>query len=125
VGAEFAIDGVTDAGIAHGCKTPITHTQSESGAWWRVELGAPRVIQQIVIWNRNDVAKERLTNFTVSVLAANGTVVFSKDMFTSGGFPAPSVTIPVPGVTGKRVQVQLRGTNYLSLAEVQVFGPAK
>lgn len=124
VGAEFAIDGVTDAGIAYGCNTPIAHTQSEPRAWWRVELAAPRVIQKIVIWNRNDVAKERLTNFTVSILAANGAVVFAKDVFTSGGFPTPSLAIPVPAVIGKRVQVQLRGTNYLSLAEVQVLGPA-
>ncbi len=124
VGAAFAIDGVTDAGVAHGCQTPITHTLSESRAWWRVELAAPRVIRQIVIWNRNDVAKERLSNFTVSILGADGAVKFTKDFFLSGGFPDPSLAIPVPDVTGRRVQVQLRGSNYLSLAEVQVFGPA-
>jgi hypothetical protein len=37
------------------------------------------------------------------------------------GFPFPSTTIPV-GAQGRYVRVQLFETNYLSLAEVQVFG---
>lgn len=36
-------------------------------------------------------------------------------------FPNPSTTIPV-NATGRYVRVQLSGTHYLSLAEVQVFG---
>jgi hypothetical protein len=36
--------------------------------------------------------------------------------------PYPSVRIAASGSTGRYVRVQLSGTNYLSLAEVQVFG---
>jgi len=36
--------------------------------------------------------------------------------------PEPSVTIQPPGVSGRYLRVQLGGTGYLSLAEVQVFG---
>jgi hypothetical protein len=37
------------------------------------------------------------------------------------GAPSPSATISA-GVRGRYVRVQLAGTNYLSLAEVWVFG---
>ena len=123
-GANYAIDGVTSAGVAHGCATPIAHTNSENRPWWKVSFPTPRTITKIVVWNRNEVAKERLTNFEVTVRDANGNVVFSKALFTAGGYPNPSVEVPVPSVTGKQVQVQLLGTNFLTLAEVQVFGPA-
>jgi hypothetical protein len=35
--------------------------------------------------------------------------------------PIPSTTVAVGGAQGRYVRVQLTGTNYLSLAEVQVF----
>jgi hypothetical protein len=35
--------------------------------------------------------------------------------------PNPTVTIPF-GIQGRYIRVQLSGTDYLSLAEVQVFG---
>lgn len=38
--------------------------------------------------------------------------------------PSPSLTLPAGGFTARYVRVQLPGTNALSLAEVQVFGPA-
>jgi hypothetical protein len=36
--------------------------------------------------------------------------------------PDPSTTIRTAGANGRYVRVQLTGTDYLSLAEVQVFG---
>ena len=36
--------------------------------------------------------------------------------------PNPSTTISAGGAQGRYVRVQLTGTNYLELAEVQVFG---
>jgi len=115
-GPGGAIDGITDGRM---CPTPVSHTDSENRPWWRVDLSAVRTIDRIVIWNRTDVAAERLSNFTVSVLDGAGKSVFSKSI---AGHPNPSVSIPVPGVAGRSVQVQLNGANYLQLAEVQVFG---
>jgi len=122
-GPEKAIDGITDAGIAHGCSTQIAHTNSENRPWWRVDLGREKTVAKIVIWNRNDVAKERLTNFTVTARDSNGNVVFSKSFFTSGGHPDPSFTIPLSNIRARQIQVQLNGRDYLNIAEVQVFGP--
>jgi hypothetical protein len=50
------------------------------------------------------------------------TVVWSADFYTGGGYPDPSLSITLPaGTVGDEVRVSLNGTNYLSLAEVQVF----
>jgi hypothetical protein len=35
--------------------------------------------------------------------------------------PNPSLTIPATGAQGRYVRIQLSGTNYLSLAEMQVY----
>jgi len=37
-------------------------------------------------------------------------------------YPNPSATLSAPNFLGRYVRVQLSGTNFLSLAEVQVFG---
>jgi hypothetical protein len=116
--AGKAIDGVTGGIMANHCPQ-ASHTAIENRPWWRVDLGAVHTIDSIVIWNRTDVAMERLSDFTVSVLDSSGKVLFSR---TAAGPPKPSLAIPIPGVAGRSVQVQLNGTNYLHMAEVQVFG---
>jgi hypothetical protein len=123
-GPQYAIDGVTDAGIAYHCRTPISHTNNENRPWWQVDLGAVYTLNQIVIWNRNDVAKERLSNFRVTVKDAQNAPAYTRDFFTSGGYPDLSLSIPLGNVTGRIVHLQLLGSNYLNVAEVQVFGQA-
>ncbi|MCX6623330.1 MAG: discoidin domain-containing protein [Acidobacteria bacterium] len=121
-GPDHAIDGVTNAGIAHNCNTPISHTNIENQPWWQVDLRGAQSLSRIVIWNRNDVAKERLSNFRVTVKDAQGATTFTRDFFPAGGYPDLSLSIPLGGISGRIVRVQLLGSNYLNLAEVQVFG---
>jgi len=120
--ASRANDGNTDGSWVH---YSVSHTNYNTNAWWRVQLNGVFEIDHIIIWNRNDSNRmsERLTNFTVSVLNSSMTSVFSKDFFTDGGTFYSDLRIELPeGILGKYVQVQLNGTNYLHLAEVQVFG---
>ncbi len=122
-GADAAIDGVTDAGVAYGCDTRIAHTNLEEKPWWRVDLGSEHMVQRVVIWNRNDVAKERLTDFRVTLRDASGNRVYSKRFFASGGYPDPSLEINLgEAIRASQVEVRLNGRNYLTLAEVEVFG---
>ena len=73
-----------------------------------------------MVFNRTDnCCTSRLSNYTVSILDANGQTVFSR--FFSGP-PNPSNVINVGNVVGTTVRVQLADANPLSLAEVQVFG---
>ena len=112
-----AIDGNTSGVWGNGS---VTHTASSSRPWWQVRLGDEYEIEQIVIWNRTNCScVTRLNDFDVFVYNDAGTQVY-KTTITST--PRPSVTINTGGVTGSRVRVKLKGTNALSLAEVQVFG---
>jgi hypothetical protein len=125
--AARAVDGKTNGAFGAGS---VTHTGSNRTAWWEVDLGQTISIATIAIWGRTDCCTDRLSNFYVLV---------SRDPFTStslsetlqqpgvrsfqiaGQAHTPSEEITI-GATGRYVRVQLAGTNYLALAEVQVFG---
>lgn len=112
-----AIDGNTDGDFFHGS---VTHTNYDYQAWWMVNLLATYYIYEINIWNRTDAAPERLSDFNVSVLDIYGNTVWQSNYADP---PNPSLHISLPGnITGHFVKVRLNGTNYLSLAEVQVYG---
>jgi hypothetical protein len=113
--ASRAVDGNTD-GTYSG--SSISHTQNDPQAWWQVDLQSPRAIGNVVLFNRTDCCSDRLSNFNLMV---------SSDGVNWTSFPHPGVapgqvTFPV-NRTGRFVRVQLNGTNYLALAEVQVFAP--
>jgi RHS repeat-associated protein len=123
--ASRAVDGNTDGLFANGS---VTHTLSEANAWWHVDLSQVRSINTINVWNRVE-APERLTNFYVFVsnvpfTSTNLTTTMNQagvsSYQTTGqcGFPT-QLSI---NRTGRYIRVQLAGTNYLHMAEVQVLG---
>jgi hypothetical protein len=117
--ADRAIDGNTDGNYFNGS---VSHTDSETGAWWKVDLGKLSNIDKIVIWNRTDNScGARLDNFYVSILNETGT----KTLWTSthnSTFPLNMTFDPTNIIQGRYVEVGLHGTNFLQLAEVQVYG---
>ncbi|KAB1069766.1 carbohydrate-binding protein [Tamlana haliotis] len=117
--ANRAVDGNTNGAWSN---SSVTHTLSEAQPWWQVRLGQDYQIGSIKIFNRTDsCCKSRLSNFDVFVYKENGDLAYKT---TIEDTPNPSVTINTGGVTGARVRVKLKGTNPLSLAEVQVFSTA-
>ena len=117
--ASEAIDGNTDG---NWYSNSSTHTDIHEGSWWLLDLINTYPISEIDIWNRTDYAPDRLSNFRVTILDASSVEVWGQDYFTAGGYPSPELTITLPGGTsGQYVKVQLNGTNYLTLAEVQVW----
>ena len=110
--ASRAIDGNT-SGI-WGDRS-VTHTNDRADSWWQVELEEENQIGEIILFNRTNCCSNRLSNFTVSVLDEQGSVVWS-ELYED--YPSPSLSIDL-SVTGKTVRVSLEGI--LSLAEVQVF----
>ncbi len=114
--ASRAIDGNTNGNWNSGT---ITHTANTYQPWWQVRLGADYEIGEIKIWNRTNCCSSRLNNFDVFVYNNAGIQVFKTTITDT---PSPSVTINTGGVIGARVRVKLKGTNPLSLAEVEVFG---
>ena len=111
--ADKAVNGNTN-GVDNRCS--MTHTLLNAGAWWQVDLQAEYQINSIDLWNRTDCCSDRLNNFDVRI---------SRDGQTWTNFYYPGVAptllnTPINAV-GRYVRVQLRGTNYLQLAEVQVW----
>jgi YD repeat-containing protein len=113
--ASKAVDGNIDGDWAHAS---VSHTDLNPQAWWQVDLGSPQSIQTVDVFNRTDCCSNRLTNFNVILLDANQAVVASVNVPGQAGTPT---TVPISG-TARYVKVQLVGTNYLSLAEVKVWG---
>jgi len=123
--AVRAVDGNNNGSYV---SNSITHTNSEAGAWWQVDLERAYPIQSIRIWNRTDCCSDRLSNFYVLVsnspfpsrplnLPPGGTGTW---YYYHRGTAAVQTNIPV-SASGRYVRIQLAGTNYLSLAEVEVF----
>ena len=126
-GAAGAADGNPDGNFAAGS---VTHTNGEPHPWWQVDLGRSAAIRAITIWNRTDCCLDRLGDYWVFVSDAPFAPADTPETLASRRgtwsshqttFPRPSARIAVNG-PGRYVRVQLSGTNFLSLAEVQVDG---
>jgi hypothetical protein len=124
--ASRAVDGNRD-GTWGGAS--ITHTNNDAQAWWQVDLGAISSVNDVRLWTRTECCADRLSNFYVLV----SNVPFHSTSLTEtrnqpgvssyyfAGQAARPTAIAI-GRTGRYVRVQLAGTNYLSLAELEVFG---
>jgi hypothetical protein len=108
--ASRAVDGNTNGRYSAGS---VTHTKRQRHAWWKVNLGAKYSIQKVVVWNRVDCCQSRLNNFNVFV---------GSRKCGSVGRAHRKNTVQCGSKSGRSVKVQLRGTNYLQIAEVQVYG---
>jgi len=113
--ASRAIDGDTNGNWFTG---KITHTNNEFQPWWQVSLGGGiSTISEIDIWNRTDCCTGRLNHYDVTVFSG-GVAVWSS---LNNPTPALQEAIFLPTVAGDAVKIQLEGSDYLSLAEVQVW----
>jgi hypothetical protein len=127
-GAGGAVDGKTDGNFGGGS---VTATNRDTNAWWQVDLLVSTPIGSVVIWNRTDCCSERLEDYWVFVsdtpfrpTDTPATLKSRAGTWSSHqtSAPQPSTKITATRAPGRYVRVQLAGTNYLSLAEVQVFG---
>jgi hypothetical protein len=114
--ASRAVDGNFDGDWFNGS---VTHTGLDAQAWWQVDLGAVRDIGKVVIHNRTDCCTTRLTDF--DILISNDGVTWLTAASFGGSAPARAV-FSIESA-GRFVKIRLRGTDHLSLAEVQVFEP--
>lgn len=112
-----AVDGNTD-GNWYG--NSVTHTGYEPNAWWQVDLSTRQALGQVVVYNRTDCCTDRLANFDV-LLSDDGVTWVPGASF--GGVAPVRTPLSLGGAYARFVRIQLQGTNYLSLAEVQVFAP--
>jgi hypothetical protein len=123
-----AVDGNTDGVYNNGS---ISHTGFENQPWWQVDLGGTVAIDTIELWNRTDCCADRLANFVVFASSASmtgrtlaqlqaDTTVRKWSVAALGS--ATKISLSALSGQARYVRVQLAGQNYLSLAEVRVFG---
>jgi len=120
--ASKAIDGDI-SGSYSGGNGSISLTGDDGGGatWWQVDLGQNTEIGSIKVFGRTDsCCKNRMSDYTVSVINSSGTTVFSERLTE---IPDQAVTVETGNVTGQIVKIELHAVEALALAEVQVFSP--
>jgi len=121
-GPENVIDGNTDGNWSYSDDNTLNHTYFEFGAWWEVDLGGIYEVHNIIVWNRvNYCCNDRLNNFHVSLFDENRTEVFRID-YNEILEPVLNFGFDV-NEAGRYVRVQMNDSDFLHLAEVQVFSP--
>ncbi|MCX6902927.1 MAG: discoidin domain-containing protein [Verrucomicrobia bacterium] len=127
--ASDAIDGNTDPIFADGSVSQ-TDPAVTSGTYWEVNLGSLCVINEIWLFNRNDLGAN-LSNFRVSVFGTNNNEVFATNCLVGSGSVPNGGTFNIALSTpaeGTRVRVALlnntnnAGNSILALTEAQVYG---
>ncbi|KAJ1490035.1 galactose-binding domain-like protein, partial [Baffinella frigidus] len=126
--SRLAVDGSRSGVYSDTWDNSVTLTNTDAQAWWQVDLGGPNLINNVTVFGRTDNFAERLENFYV---------LFSSEPFLSDRLQDlledPLVhkvhLMYLDGSAGMKVEltaqyvrVQLAGTNYLSLAEVEIYG---
>ena len=114
-----AVDGAANPDFN---AAPGIITQSETNAWWQVDLGAVYSLNAVRIFNRSNSTGSRLADFSVHVSnfpfsESNTGTASCRYLGTAG----PETVINLYR-SGRYLRIQLNGTNYLQLAEVQVLG---
>jgi hypothetical protein len=126
-GAGSALDGNADGNFYDGS---VTATNLDPNSWWQVDLGASFSISSVAIFNRTDCCGARLGDYWVFV---SNTPFLPTDtpatlQNRSGTFASHQTSAPNPSAQitvnaqGRYVRIQLSNPDYLSVAEVQVFG---
>ncbi len=100
------------------------HTQQEENPWWQVDLGQTLPLDRIVIYNRGDGVAQRAARLKI-LLSENDRdwqPLYEHDGSEFLGFAdqKPLQVVAGDGVA-RYVRVQLPGTNYLHLDEVEVY----
>lgn len=111
--SDRAVDGNVDGVYANNS---VTHTNTTTGSWWEVDLGAAYLVRTINVYNRSDCCSERLNGAVIKLLNAKREVV---DQQTLGQGRLEQWKLPQL-LVGRYVRIE-QPNNYLSLADVQVF----
>lgn len=124
--ANRAADGSTNGNWGTGS---VSHTGLESQPYWQTDLGASKKVDKVVVWNRTDCCTARLSNFWVLASDTPITARSLTDARNQAGVTATKVSsLSGPSAevamtrSARYLRIQLEGTDYLSLAEVQAFG---
>jgi mono/diheme cytochrome c family protein len=115
--AAGACDGVIDGHFGF-------HTQQQEQPWWQVDLGEVLPLERVVVYNRDDGVSQRAARLQV-LLSADGQdwhVLYTHDGTPFRGFADQKpLRVEASDATARWVRIQLPGTEYLHLDEVEIY----
>jgi FkbM family methyltransferase len=99
------------------------HTQREKRPWWQVDLEESVPIDEVIVFNRLDVASARAYSFVLKLGSETGEFkeVYSQQGRPFGGGHRDPARIKLNGVTARYVRIELPNEDYLHLDEVEVY----
>jgi hypothetical protein len=109
--ASNAVDGNTNSAWGGGS---CTHTNSEQGAWWAVDLQDTYNVATVEVYNRGDCCGSRLNNFYVEVSGQE--CGSGANTIAQGG--TASVTC---NLSGNSVKISKKDTTSIQICEVKVY----
>ncbi len=125
--ASRAIDGNTNGDFFGG--NSVTLTNWETNAWWELDLGLVSNIESINIYNREDCCQQFLSNYYILISDAPFSSTNLNETLNQAGVSSflQSDQAGLPSaididVVGRFVRIQLVGTSFLGLTEVEVIG---
>ena len=117
--AAGAVDGVKDGKWGF-------HTANEREPWWQVDLGRARPLGRMAVYNRCDATAGRNARLIV-LLGDDGKTwrrVYQHDGKTFyGQTDKKPLVIEMTGRKARFVRIQLPGTSYFHLDEVEIYAP--
>lgn len=122
---DWSRSGAATDGVFSGRFTFCTH--AERDPWWEVDLGAVVPVGRIVVWNRDDAGvagAERASPLSILISrdgAAWETAWFTHAVFGAKQFGQPLDIQTLVPLRTRFVRLQVHGTQYLHLDQVQVF----
>jgi hypothetical protein len=102
------------------------HTENEEKPWWQVDLGEPRKIGRMVIYNRYGPLAAR--NGRMRMLISNDTESWRQVWQNDGtafntSADDPPLEVTFDDLTARFVRLQLPTKDYFHLDEVQIYAP--
>jgi len=120
--AAGGCDGVTNGRYGF-------HTAQQPNPWWQVDLGKAAALSQVRLWNRadNDGMAERAAKFILLVSndGKQWREAYRHNGQTFYGYRMPNrspLIVTLTNIEARFVRVQLPGTGFLHLDEVEVIG---
>ncbi|MFK8009763.1 MAG: T9SS type A sorting domain-containing protein [Saprospiraceae bacterium] len=124
--ASKAVDG-NQNGTFFTSNSSVSATTFSNQPWWEVDLGSDVFIEKINFFNRTD-GSDRSNNCHVLVSSvpfssgnlANAQAQANFSEFIPGQVGSPSIV--TPNMEGRYVRIQMEGSGYLVIAELEVIG---
>ncbi len=124
--ASKAVDG-NQNGTFFTSNSSVSATNFANQPWWEVDLGSDLFIEKINFYNRTD-GSDRSNNCHVLVSSvpfssgnlANAQAQANFSEFIPGQVGSPSIVSP--NIEGRYVRIQMDGSGYLVIAELEVIG---